>query len=121
MQKLLFLVMLFFAMSITQTSAQDAGSKPKKENFSWTKKYMDEAGLDAELQAKIEAAKKASDVEIKTLKADTSLSEADKKAQLADLMAKRQKTIVSMLTKEQKAKVKEIKAAVKKRNEAVKE
>lgn len=121
MQKLLLVVMLFFAVGIAQMSAQDATPKPKKENFSWTKKYMDEAGFDADLQAKIETAKKASDVEIKAVKDNADLSEEDKKKQLSTLMAKRQKTIANMLTDEQKAKVDEIKAAIKKRNEAVKE
>ena len=121
MKKFLLVVTLFFAVGIAQSFAQNAAAKPKKESFMWSKQYMDEAGFDAALQAKIEASKKANDAEVKALKSDSNLSEEDKKKQLAALGAKRQKVINDMLSPEQKAKIAEIKAAITKRNAAIKE
>jgi ribosomal 50S subunit-associated protein YjgA (DUF615 family) len=71
MKKVLLTITLFFIVGIAQTSAQAAApapAKPKKENFAWIKKYMDEAGIEADLQAKIEAFKKVNDEEAKRRK-----------------------------------------------------
>jgi hypothetical protein len=121
MKKFLLVLTLFFTVGIAQTFAQDAAAKPKKENFSWNKKYMTEAGFDAALQAKIEDSKKANDAEVKAVNTDKSLSEEDKKTQRAALSLKRQKVINDMLSDAQKAKIAEVKAGINKRNAAIKE
>ncbi len=121
MKKFLLVVTLFFAVGIAQSFAQNAAAKPKKEGFVWSKQYMDEAGFDAALQAKIEASKKANDAEVKAVNTDKTLSEADKKTQRAALGVKRQKLINEMLSEAQKAKIAEVKAGIAKRNAAIKE
>ena len=121
MKKFLLVVTLFFAVGIAQTFAQNAAAKPKKESFMWNKQYMDEAGFDAALQAKIEASKKANDAEVKAVNTDKTLSEEDKKTQRAALSVKRQKTINGMLSDAQKAKIAEVKVGIVKRNAAIKE
>lgn len=118
MKKVSILFVLLFILGVSVASAQDG--KPKKENFSWTKKYMTEAGIDEALQAKIDMAKKQNDEEVKVVKENTALWEEEKKKQLGELGKKRQTVIIAMLSSEQKGKVDEIKAAIKLRNDAIK-
>lgn len=116
MKKLSILFGLLFILGVSAVSAQDA--KPKKENFSWTKKIMTEAGIDEAVQAKIEMSKKQNDEETKAVKENAALSEEEKKKQLNELGKKRQTVIIAMLSPEQKVKVDEIKAAIKLRNDS---
>lgn len=118
MRKLSILFALLFVLSVSVVSAQDA--KSKKENFSWSKKIMTEAGIDEALQAKIDMAKKQNDEEVKAVKENTALSEDEKKKQLRELGKKRQTVIIEMLSPEQKVKIDEIKAAIKLKNDAIK-
>ena len=112
----LTLFAIFFLAGITSVSAQNA---PVKEFFGFNKKYMDEMGVSAESQAKIEEIKKASDKEITAMRQDLSLSEDEKKQKLTTLSIKRQQTIYTVLTPDQINKVKEIQARIKARNEAL--
>lgn len=116
MKKVSILFVLLFILGVSAVSAQDA--KPKKENFTWTKKYMTDAGIDEALQAKIDMAKKQNDEEMKAVNDNTTLSEDEKKKQIGALWSKRQTVIIAMLSPEQKVKIDEIKAAIKLRNDS---
>lgn len=91
-------------LAIVQISfAQDAQAAPKPQ-FQWDQKTMTEIGISDEVQAKIEAVKKAANVEIKKVRQDATLAEDVKKKTLKELNGKRQKDIEALLTPEQKEK-----------------
>lgn len=115
MKKVLVVMAFFFALGLTTVSAQDA-AKPKKQQFAWNKMYMDEIGISADVQTNIEVLKKENDLELKAVRENTSLSDEDKKKQLQQVNAKRQKIIVALLTPEQLKKSQEIQARIKAHN-----
>jgi hypothetical protein len=90
----------FFAVGLTTVSAQDV-AKPKKQQFGWNKMYMDELGVSADMQAKVEAVKKENDAEIKAVRENTALTPENKKNQIKALAVKRQQGIYANLTPEQ--------------------
>jgi hypothetical protein len=118
MKKVVVVMALFFAVGVSNVSAQDA-AKPKKQQFGWNKKYMDEIGVNADVQSKIETVKKESDTELKTVREDATLTPEQKKEQTKALMLKRQKGIFALLTPEQLVKSKEIMASITKANAAI--
>ena len=93
-------LLVVFAMG-TLAHAQDS-TMQKKQQFQWNKKTMDEIGISTAVQEKINSIKKASDTEIKKIKEDTNLVEADKKDKIKDLRKKRMEAIEALLTPEQK-------------------
>lgn len=115
MKKVLVAITFFLALGITTISAQEA-PKPKKQQFGWNKMYMDEIGVSADVQAKIEALKKENDLEQKAVREDISLTQEEKKKKIQELVIKRQKGIFSLLTPEQLAKSKEIQNRIKANN-----
>lgn len=117
MKKVLVAMAFFFAIGLTTVSAQDA-PKPKKQQFGWNKQYMDEIGVSAEAQVKIESVKKESDAEMKALREDKELSEEVKKDKMKALNIKRQKAIYAFLTPEEIEKGKLIMARIRAANEA---
>lgn len=116
MKKLLFTLFIFTAIGATQSFAQET-PKTKKENFSWQKQYMDEAGIPTDIQAKIEVIKKESEAQVKKIKKDETLSEEVRKEKIKEVQKKKGEDINAMLNKEQKEKIKEIKERVKKESE----
>lgn len=118
MKKVVVVMALFFAVGISNVSAQDA-AKPKKEQFGWNKKYMDEIGVSADVQAKIEAVKKENDAELKAVRENATLTPEQKKEELKVVNTKRQKAISALLTPEQLAKRDEIVARIAKANAAM--
>ena len=111
MKKVLVSMAFLLALGLTTVSAQDA-AKPKKQQFGWNKMYMDEMGIAADIQVKVEALKKENDLESKAVKEDASLTPEDKKNQLQAIGVKRQKGIRALLTPEQIEKSKEIAARI---------
>ena len=115
MKKVLVSIAFLLTLGLTTVSAQDA-SQPKKQQFGWNKTYMDEIGVAADIQVKVEALKKENDLESKAVREDASLAPEDKKKQLQAIGAKRQKGIYALLTPEQIAKSKEIVTRIKDSN-----
>jgi Skp family chaperone for outer membrane proteins len=118
MKRLLVLVLTVF-IAFTNTLAQDA--KPAKKTFAWVKSTLTQIGVSPEVQTKIETFKKENDQEQKSLKESDeykNATEQEKKNKIGALLGKRQKTIYEMLTKEQQAKVDEMREKIKKENEA---
>jgi len=111
MKKLILAVVLMISLNLL-TQAKDA--KPKKEQFGWNKKYMDEIGVSPEVQAKIETIKRENDAEAKVVRENTALSADEKKQQLQPIQQKRQKAIFALLTPEQLEKSKTIIARIQK-------
>ena len=114
MKKLTLLIALLLALGFTATQAQE--NKSKKANFSWQKEYMDEAGIAADVQAKITTIKDESEVKIKEIKKDGTLTEEQQKEKTKEIYKKRAEDIFALLTKEQKEKIKEIRERIKKEN-----
>ncbi len=102
------IALLVFAVS---TNAQ------KKKQFSWTPKYMTQVGLSADQITKVDAIKSSSTAEMQAVKNDAALAEDAKKNKLQDMQKKRLAAIDAVLTDEQKKKVEEIKASLKKETE----
>jgi hypothetical protein len=113
MNKILLLLALL-VLGYCNAQAQD--NKPKKEGFSWQKEYMDEAGIPADVQAKIIALKDESEGKVKEIKKDAGLTEDEKKEKIKEIHKKRGESINALLSKEQKEKVKEIRERIKKEN-----
>lgn len=89
----------------------------KKKQFAWTPKYMTQVGLSADHITKVDAIKSSSTAEMKAVKDDAALAEDAKKTKLQDMQKKRLAAIDAVLTDEQKKKVEEIKASLKKETE----
>jgi hypothetical protein len=116
MKKIITIMTMLFAMGTTQSFAQQ--EKVKKENFGWQKMYMDEASISTDVQAKIETIKLEFEPKTKAIRKDASLAEDVKKEKLKVINKERATAIEALLTKEQKAKIKEIKERLKKENES---
>lgn len=119
--KHLLLLLAAFVFTTTQIKAQQGVAKPPKQVFAWNKKTMDEIGISKEVQAKIDEFKKQNEAEQKALKESDeykNATEEEQKKKMDALLGKRQKTIYEMLTKEQQVKVNEMRAKIKKENEA---
>ena len=113
-----FLITLIALFTLTvNAQKKEKGQRQNKNNFTWNKKYMAEIGLSAEQQAKIESIKSASNSEMLPIKSDSTLAEDLRKTRLAEMQKKRLAAIDALLTDEQKKKVEEIKARLKKENE----
>jgi hypothetical protein len=111
------ILMMLALLVLVYCNAQAQDNKPKKENFSWQKEYMDEAGIPADVQAKIIALKDESEVKVKEIKKDASLAEDVKKEKIKEVHKKKSEAINALLSKEQKSKIKEIKERLKKNDE----
>jgi thiamine biosynthesis lipoprotein ApbE len=116
MKNVILMMTMFFTICIGQVLAQDA-PKPKKQ-FLWNKLYMEEIGINAETQEKINMVKKDNDAEMKLVRENSSLSADEKKQGIKELNIKRQKAIYSNLTPEQIKKSREIAERIKAENEA---
>lgn len=117
----ILLLLAAFVLNASTVLAQDGPARPAKKVFAWNKKTMNEIGVSAEVQAKIEEFKKQNEAEQKALKesdAYIKASEEEQKKKMGALLGKRQKTIYEMLTKEQQDKVDEMREKIKKENEA---
>jgi len=118
MKKIIMMMALFFAIGAGAAQAQD---KPKKETFSWQKAYMDEAGIPADVQTKIDDIKKEFEGKAKTIRKDATLDEDAKKEKLKENNKQKAQAIEALLTKEQKARIRDIRERIKKANEASEE
>lgn len=116
MKKLTFMLLVLIITGSTQSFAQDA-PKNKKENFSWQKMYMDEAGIPGDVQAKIEVIKQESEAKVKEIRKDATLADDVKKAKIKEINKKKGENINALLTKEQKEEIKEIRERIKKESE----
>lgn len=114
MKRIMLIITLLVAIGLGNGFAQ--GGNTKKENFSWQKQYMDEAGIPADIQAKIDSLKAAYDVKIKAIKKDDTLTEEVKKEKIKEQHKQKAEDIFALLTKEQKEKIKEIRERIKKEN-----
>lgn len=110
MKKILFATMLLFATTAI-VHAQD-GEK-KKAQWQWNKKTMDELGISADVQTKIDAVKTANDAELKKVKEDGALSDEQRKEKIKELRKKRMADIEALLTPEQKTKADAMRKAMK--------
>lgn len=113
MKKIICMMLLFVAAGSTTLFAQE-NQKNKKDNFNWQKQYMDSAGIAADVQGKIEAIKKEAEPKVKAIRKDDSLTEDVKKEKIKEINKKKGEDINALLSKEQKAKIKEIKERLKK-------
>ncbi len=118
MKKVFLAMAFFFALGLTTVSAQDA-PKHKKQQFGWNKMYMDEMGISADVQAKVEAVKKESDAEIDVLRKNNSITADEKKEQMKALALKRQKGIYALVTPENLEQSKKIIARINAANKAL--
>lgn len=112
MKKVILMFAFFLFAFGVQSFAQDS-TKAKKENFTWQKQYMDEAGIPADVQAKIEVIKKETQIKIKEIKKDGALSEEVKKEKRKEIRKQMNTGINALLSKEQREKIKGIKEKVK--------
>lgn len=115
------LMVLFFAVAaVTLTYAQkDTTARTKKTTKTAKTSVADTAhkkvsamkqiGLTPDQQAKLKATSKAINDKKKEVKADASLTDAQKKAKIKELNKEKKKSADTVLTAEQKAKLKEIK------------
>ena len=110
MKRILFALFALVLFSVNMNAQ-------KVKQFSWNKKNMTEVGLSPEQQSRVDSIKTASNQEIEAVKSDSALSEDTKKNKLQELHKKRLVNIDALLTVEQKKKVEEIKARIKKENE----
>lgn len=117
MKKMILALAIFLFAAGVQTFAQTT-PKAKKEGFSWQKVHMDEAGIPADVQAKIEVINKESGVKVKEIRKDATLAEDVKKERIKEVNKKKGDDINALLTKEQKAKIKDIKERLKKESES---
>jgi hypothetical protein len=115
MKKVVMIMGLLLTIAVSQGFAQD--TKTKKDNFSWQKVYMDEAGIPVDIQVKIDSIKQVFEPKMKAIRKDASLDENAKKEKIKTLNKEKVNAIEVLLTKEQKAKIKTIKERLKKENE----
>jgi hypothetical protein len=115
MRKRIMLLGVLLMIAVSQSFAQDA--KVKKDNFSWQKVYMDEAGIPVDIQAKIDSSKQVFEPKAKAIRKDGTFTEDAQKEKLKALYKERATAIEALLTQEQKNKIKAIKERLKKENE----
>lgn len=108
---------LIIALVALVVFAANTNAQQKKPQFSWSKKYMNEIGLSEEQQTKVDSVKSASNAEMQAVRSDAAMPEDAKKTKLQEMQKKRLAAIDGFLTDEQKKKVDEIKARIKKENE----
>lgn len=77
---------------------------------------MDELGITADVQQKIQDIKKANDEDVKNVKTDAGLTEVQKKEKLKELRKKRIEAIEALLTADQKKKADELRKAFEAKN-----
>jgi len=115
------LLVLFFAIAaVAVTYAQKDTTTHAKKTLKAAKTHtadtahkkvsaIKQVGLTADQQAKLKANSKEFNDKKKQVKADASLTEAQKKAKIKELNKEKKKGADTVLTAEQKAKLKEIK------------
>lgn len=121
MKRFLLLCIAAFVFGKGIVHAQEAPAKPPRKVFVWDKKTMNEIGVSAEVQAKVEGFKKQNDAEQKALRESDEFKKAteeEQKKRMGALLGKRHKTIYEMLTKEEQSKVDEMREKIRKENEA---
>lgn len=99
----------------TVTLAQETNTKKEK-----TAKYeamMEKLELSEDQKSEVEALKLETKTKIKTLKADSTIAEADLHAQVKELKELNREKFDEILTDDQRLKLKEIKAEYKKKND----
>lgn len=89
-------VLLMFSITST-VFAQDDKPKGKYER---NEKYLDEGGLSAELQVKIENVKKINDEKVKAVNADKFMPKLQKQERLKELRIERKREIDALLASE---------------------
>jgi hypothetical protein len=116
MKKVLFVLLALAMGAGTQSFAQEA-PKTKKETLVWQKVYMDEAGIPADIQAKIDSIRGSYESRLKEIRKDNALPEETKKDKTKELNKQRSEEIFALLTKEQKEKIKTIRERLKKESD----
>lgn len=107
--------LLIAAFSILLSFGINAQTKPKGI-FLHHKEVMDELNMNAEQRTKILEIKKITDPEIKAVRQNSSLSEAEIKKELVKVYSNRTKMQNEVLTAEQIKKLKQMRADAKKEN-----
>ncbi len=114
MRKILLMLGLLLFMGAGHSFAQGGD---KKESFNWQKQYLDEAGISADVQARIDTIKSTAEIKLKEIRIDESITDEVKKEKMQEIYKKRYEEINVLLTKEQREKIKEIKERLKKESE----